>query len=166
MIAEYLMVDKEVLNKLTTLDNEDLTNEIFEIEESQKFSFFDIDKIWDALHCFLTGVSASLPIEHNKLSEAIVGVHNFSEDEDADFISYINNAELEGIIKAIEKIDFESISAKFDPLILKKNRIYPNGIWDDNKQSLLEEFRNALYEILNFYKEALKTNHNVIISIL
>ncbi|WP_343614574.1 YfbM family protein [Flavobacterium sp.] len=167
MIAEYLMIDKETLNKLTNLDNEDLTNEIFEIEESQKFSFFDIDKIWDALHCFLTGVSASEPIEDDKLSEAIVGIHTFiEEDDDADFISYTKNEELAEIIKVLENIDFESLSASFDPIILKKKKIYPSGIWKENKESLLEEFKDALGEILSFYKQALKDEHHVVVSIL
>jgi hypothetical protein len=167
MIAEYLMVDEETLNSLMTLDNNSLTNEIFEIEESGKFSVIDIDKIWDALHCFLIGVSASEPIEGNKLSEAIVGVHNFNiEDEDADFITCTENEELEEIIKALENINFDKLSASFDPLIFKKKKIYPNGIWKDSKEQLIEEFKIALYEILNFYKKALESNHHVIISIL
>lgn len=167
MIAEYLMVDEETLNKLMELDNEELTNEIFEIEDTEKFPCIDIDKIWDALHCFLTGVSAANPIEDDKLSEAIVGVHNFNiEDEDADFVTCTENEELEEIIKALENIDFENLSANFDPLILKKNKVYPNGIWQEDREVLLKEFRTALDEILSFYKQALQTEHHIIVSIL
>ena len=35
MIAEYLMVSNEILDSLMELDNEELVNEIFEIEESK-----------------------------------------------------------------------------------------------------------------------------------
>ncbi|SHL28333.1 protein of unknown function [Flavobacterium johnsoniae] len=166
MIAEYLMVDEETLDYLIDLDDEDLTDRIFEIEESKKFLSIDIDKIWDALHCFLTNVSATEPIEDNKLSEAIVGINTFSEDEDADFISFTENDEIKGIIDEMEKIDFDILVANFDPLILKKNKVYPKGIWDENKEQLIKEFKAAFDELLKFYKKALETQHHVIVSIL
>lgn len=167
MIAEYLMIDDETLNSFMDLNNEDLTNKLFEIEESQKFKRIDIDKIWDVLHFFLTGVSASKPIEYDKLSEGVLGVDNFNLDEEnADFVAFTINEALVEIIEAIEKVDFEKLAANFDLGILKKNKIYPNGIWEEKKVDLLEEIKDALNEILNFYKEALFTKHHIVVSIL
>lgn len=167
MIAEYLMIDEDTLDSLMDLNNRELTQKLFEIEESGKFELIDIDKIWDALHCFLTGVSASKPIEGDKLSEAVVGVHNFNiDDEDADFVTCTENDELEAIIIAIESVDFDKLAISFDPKVLKKHRIYPQGIEQDGKEQLVEEFRYALTELLKFYKKALDTNHHVIVSIL
>ncbi len=167
MIAEYLMVDEETLNSLMELNNEDLTNKLFEIEESEKFERIDIDKVWDALHCFLTGVCASEPIEGNKLSEAIVGIHNFNiDDEDAGFITCTENEELIEIIDAIEKIEFDKLVSNFDPKVLKKNKVYPKGIEQDSKEQLIREFKEALTKILEFYKKAVATKHHVIVSIL
>lgn len=164
MIAEYLMVNEETLNSLMGLNNEDLTNKLFELEGLESI---DIDKIWDALHYFLTRVSASNPIENDKLSEAIVGIHDFNiDEEDADFITCIKNSELAEIISAIEGINFDKLAHDFDTKLLKKNKVYPNGIWEDGKEQLLEEFRNALREILDFYKKALDTRHHIIVSIL
>ncbi|MCP2028297.1 hypothetical protein L1276_003467 [Flavobacterium sp. HSC-32F16] len=165
MIAEYLMVNDEILDSLMELNNEDLVNEIFEIEESEKFPFIDIDKIWDAVHCFLTGVSATEPIEGNKLSEAIVGVHNFNiEDEEADFVACTENEELPEIIAELEKIDFNRLASNFDPIALKK--LYPSGIWKQNKEELITEFKTSVDELLKFYKKALETKHHIIVSIL
>jgi hypothetical protein len=167
MIAEYLMVDEETLNSLMDLNNDDLTNKLFAIEESGKFECIDIDKIWDALHYFLTGISASKPIEGNKLSEAIVGIHNFNiEDEDSDFVTCTENEELVEIITAIEKIEFEKLASNFDPKFLKTNAIYPNGIEQDSKEQLVQEFKEALKEILEFYKKALLAKYHIIVSIL
>lgn len=166
MIAEYLMIDQKILDALMDLNNEDLNNKIFEVENSEKFESIDIDKIRDALHCFLTGVSASEPIEWNKLSEAIVGIHMFVDDEDADFIACIENTELQDLIIALEGIDFEKLVRNFNPAILKKKKIYPEGIWEDNKEQLIGEFKKALDDILKFYKRALATKHHVIVSIL
>lgn len=167
MIAEYLMIDQETLDSLIDLSNEDLTNKIFEIEETEKFERIDIDKIWDVLHFFLTGVSASEPIEDNKLSEAVVGVDNFNpDDENADFVSLIKNEALAEIVTAIEKVDFEKLATNFDLQLLKKNKIYPNGIWKDDRAQLLEEIKESLNSILDFYKKALLTKHHIIVSIL
>ncbi|MCD0476621.1 YfbM family protein [Flavobacterium sp. EDS] len=167
MIAEYLMIDQETLDSLIDLSNEDLTNKIFEIEETEKFERIDIDKIWDVLHFFLTGVSASEPIEDNKLSEAVVGVDNFNpDDENADFVSLIKNEALAEIVIVIEKVDFEKLTTNFDLQLLKKNKIYPNGIWKDDRAQLLEEIKESLNSILDFYKKALLTKHHIIVSIL
>lgn len=167
MIAEYLMVDEETLNSLMDLKNEDLSNKLFEIEESEKFERMDIDKVWDALHYFLTGVSASKPIEGDKLSEAVVGIHNFNiDDEDADFITCTENEELIEIITAIENIKFDKLTNNFDPKMLKKNKVYPKGIDQDSKEQLIKDFKETLDEILDFYKKALATKHHIVVSIL
>ncbi|MBK8805718.1 MAG: YfbM family protein [Bacteroidales bacterium] len=166
MIAEYIMVDEETLESLMDLNNDELTDKLFEIEESEKFESIGIDKIWDALHCFLTGVSAVFPIEGDKLSEAIVGTHVFIEDDDVDFITCIENEELAEIIQALEKIEFSKLASDFDPKILKENEVYPNGIWDDDKTQLLTEMETAIADLLDFYKSALETKHHVVVSIL
>lgn len=167
MIAEYLMIDEETLNVLMDLNNEDLTNKIFEIEENEKFEYMDIDKLWDLLHFFLTGVLASQPIEYDKLSEAVLGVDNFNLDDDnADFVTFTKNEHLAGIINAIEKVDFVKLEANFDLEILKEKNVYPSGIWEEEKADLLREIKDALNEILVFYKKALLTKNHIIVSIL
>ncbi|MBL1407701.1 YfbM family protein [Sphingobacterium faecale] len=167
MIAGYLMVDEATLDGLMDLKNEDLANRIFEIEESGESECMDIDKLWDALHFFLTGVSAADPIEENKRSEAIVGVHGFNlDDEEADFIACVEQDELHGIIDALEKIDFESLSKKFTPSDMEPHEVYPNGIWQEDKALLLAEFKQALAELLAFYRKAVAMHRHVIVSIL
>jgi hypothetical protein len=166
MIAQYLMVDEETLESLKDLGVEELSDQLFDIEDSDKFEVIDIDKIWDGLHCLLTGVSACEPIEGNKLSEAIVGVHNFViEGDESDFIAYTENKELPEIVAAIEKVDITTLQSNFDPKFFEKQEIYPN-IWKEDKQELLEEMTSALYEVLAFYKRAIDSKHHVIVSIL
>jgi len=167
MIAQYLMIDEETLESLMNLGDEDLLERFIEIEESEKFEVIDIDKIWDALHFFLTGTSASRPIEGNKLSEAIVGVHNFTIDgENSEFITCIENNELNDIINEILKINFNKLSEEFNPEHMKRLDIYPSGIWKDNKVQLIDEFKSTLSEILIFYKKALTSKYHIIVSII
>ncbi|MGI4875421.1 MAG: YfbM family protein [Janthinobacterium lividum] len=167
MRAEYLLVDEQTLDSLMNLGSGALFEKLTELEESGRFEQLDIDKLWDALHCSLTGVSATAPIAGNKLSEAIVGIHNFIEDEeDADFIACIENNELPEILAALEAVNFEEISVGFQLQMLQENDVYPNGIWQDDKSSLIAELQQAFQALHIFYKRALVSNCHVLISIL
>lgn len=164
-IAQYLMVDNEALKALADLSNSEFSETFFRIEGSETFERMDIDQLWDVLHYFLTGVSASNPIENNKLSEAIVGAHFFdSFDEESDFITFIENKELPEIITALETFDFEPAAEAFDPKAIKD--LYPDHIWKDNKEQLLDEMKASISTLIDFYKKALQAGHHVIISIL
>jgi hypothetical protein len=169
MIAEYLMVDDKALQLLKPLKNRELISKLFEIEDSGEFEFMDIDKIWDALHFFLAGCSASRPVKGNPLSAAIVGVHNFNEGGnagDADFIDWTENRELPGIVAALENFDIKRESEKFETNMLKKNDIYPSGIWEDGREQLIGEFESALNGIRQFYKKALSGSYHIVVRIL
>ncbi len=167
-LAAYLSIDDASLDALWQLDDGPFRERILEIEEDTSFKRIDIDKIWDALHCTLTGVSASNPIDGNKLSEAIVGVHPYIyDDEDYSiYISVIDNDELPGIIFELEKIDYTYLSKQFDSSILQEQKVYPNGIWNDDKNVLLKEMESALASILKFYRKSLKEGKHVIATML
>ena len=125
---------------------------------------YTIDKLWDGLHFLLTNVSASEPIEGDKLSEAIVGVHVFDTNDD-DFIACIENDELPEIVQALENVNAKELEHKFDPNIFKKKKIYPN-IWDkDKKDELFAELINEYNGLLNFYKKALDKKAHIIYSV-
>ena len=162
LLANYMMVDSDTLNEMMNSNNEELMKKL---EESDN-EVYDMDKLWDGLHFLLTGVSAGVPIEGNQLSEAVVGVSAFIEDdEDADFIAYSKIDELPDIISALEKVEFEKLKSKFDPAEFQKANIYPN-IWDDEeKDSLFEELKAEYNGLLEFYRVAVKKNRNVIVSI-
>ena len=167
MIAGYMMLDEATLDSMMTLNAEEVSEKTIDIEEGESFETIDIDKIWDALHFFLTGVTAAEPIEGNKLSEAVVGVHPFNpEDENADFITCTENSELPEIIAALENFDFEKRAKEFDLLSLKQNKIYPNGIWEMDKEDLMNEFKISMQSLTDFYKKAFASKHHIIVSIL
>ena len=73
-LAVYIAIDDPSLEALWQLDDEPFRARFFEIEEDERLERLNLDKIWDALHCTLTGVTASNPIDGNRLSESIVGV--------------------------------------------------------------------------------------------
>lgn len=162
-----MMLDEATLESMMTLNAEEVSEKTIDIEEAASFESIDIDKIWDALHFFLTGVTAGQPIDGNKLSEAVVGVHSFNpEDENADFITCTENSELPEIIAALENFDFEKRAKEFNLLSLKQNEIYPSGIWEDHKEDLMKDFKTSIKSLIDFYKKALASKHHIIVSIL
>ena len=123
-----------------------------------------MDKLWDAMHFLLTGVSASKPIEGNHLSEAIIGVHVFDTDEDV-FVSCSEYNELPDIVATLQEVDMEKQKEKFKTSVFKKAKIYPD-IWvHKDKESLWQELLAEYNGVLSFYQKAEDMNMHVIISI-
>jgi hypothetical protein len=168
MIATYMMVDDPTLQTLTALSGEALSQKVLELEDEIDESAADTayHELWDALHFFLTGASATTPIENNPLSEAIVGVTNFSEDETADFIAYIKHTDLKRIITALDEFKFETQVSYFDLTSLKEKKIFPNGIWKSDKALFIEDLRDVRKCLIDFYKNALAKKQHIVVSIL
>ncbi len=166
LLGQYMMINEQTLKSLVDLENDDLVDALEELNESEENELYDIDKMWDGLHFLLTGISASEPIEGDKLSDAIVGVKIFnSEDEDADFISYTLVSDLPGIVAALKNVDIEKLRLNFDLLKFRKDEIYPN-IWrEEEKDSLFSELVQEYKNILRFYEKALERNTHVVVSI-
>lgn len=161
-----MMVDDKTLNDLLRLGGEDLSEAIFDLEEEGELDATEIDKSWDGLHFILTGQSATEPIEGNRLSEAVVGVQLFSGDGDSDFISYTERSVLGEIVAALEAVDVEKLKQNFNPSALAKADLYPD-IWEqEEKGELFDYLEDGYKSLLVFYKEALASNMNVVVSIL
>jgi len=164
MIAAYMMIDEETLSPLVSLEEQQLSDRLLEIEESKKFAAVDLDKSWDLLHYYLTGVSASDPIEGDKLSEAVVGVHVMSYEEE--FIACTENEELHAIIEALEEFDIPAHMIKLDKAKIKRAGLYPKGIEEDDTEQLLGEIKEGIGILTGFYKKALEQKQHIIVSIL
>lgn len=164
-IANYMMVDDNTFDDLFALDNDDLVEKVNELEEAGT-ELYCMDKLWDGLHFLLTGTTASTPVEGDELSEAIVGIEMFNEDDDAaDFIASTEAGQLADIIAAMKEVDIEKLVQSADFNEFRKEEIYPD-IWHEKdavslKQELVQEFNN----LLAFYEKAEKQHANILISI-
>ncbi len=164
-IANYMMVDDNTLDSLFALDNDDLLEKVNELEEAGT-ALYCMDKLWDGLHFLLTGASASTPVEGDELSEAIVGIEMFNEDDEAaDFIASTEATELPDIIAAMKDVDIEKLAQSADFSEFREKEIYPDIWYDEDaislKQELVQEFNN----LLAFYEKAEKQNANILVSI-
>lgn len=166
LLGRYMMINAQTLEELVTLENDDLIEKIEELNQDMENQEYDIDKLWDGLHFLLTGVSASQPIEGNRLSEAIVGVNVLnSDDENVDFVAYTKFEDLSEIITSLKSIDISKLKKLFDLSTFRKARIYPD-IWrDTDKEELFDELVHEYKNLLNFYEKAFNKKVHVIVSI-
>ena len=80
----------------------------------------DLGKLWDVLHFALTEQSATTPVPDNALSEFVVGVETFSDDEDADFIAYSEWSAVAEIVDALGQVNFQK---RLDKMLMKNLRL-------------------------------------------
>lgn len=164
MIACYQIIDVEMINVLLKKTDEEVFEEIEALQEMDE-TVINIDKLWDGLHFLLTKVTASEPLEGNPLSEAVVGVKNFSNDEDADFIAYILPESVSIIINELRLFDIENAIEEFQPKEFVQNGIYPNIWMNVDKEVMQEELKECFWALLKFYEKAEKLKKAVIVSI-
>ena len=164
MIACYQMIEDSVISELKKKDEDELFENVEELQEDGD-SILDIDKLWDGLHCLLTGVTASEPEWGNPLSEAIVGSEKFIDNEDSDYISYISSDGVQEIEKALMGFDIELALIDFQPKDFVQKGIYPN-IWiHSDKTELKQELKECFLELRSFYEKAVQLKKGVIVSI-
>lgn len=164
MIACYQMVDDKFVNKLLGKTAEEVFEDIEELQE-EDVDILDIDKLWDGLHFLLTNVSASESLEGNPLSEAVVGVEKFCDDEDADYIAYTLQERMMTILNEFKLFDIESAIANFQPKEFAKAGIYPNIWMNEEKEELQEELKECFGAMMKFYERAVELGKAVIVGI-
>lgn len=164
MLACYIEADKELLNSLKKKNSEDLLDEIEELEDEEDLDIFELDKMWDGLHCLLTGSSATTPMENNLLSEAIIGTNTFSEDEE-DFIAYIYPDRLAKIVRALEQIKIDDLSNNYSSKDFDKKDIYPSIWLEEDEDEIREELLSCFQDLKEFYRAVIDKNKGIIISI-
>ena len=164
MYAMYQEVKKEDFKKL--LESDDFFETIEDLEEKDGTELCDIDKMWDALHFLLNGLSAihSTP-EDNILSEFIIGSENFN-DEAEEFARYIPTERVIEIAKKLNEINFEYYLKDFDMNRFAENGIYPD-IWsyDEEREEIMEELSEHFDNLKEFYNEVAKNKNIVVVTI-
>ncbi|WP_410471571.1 YfbM family protein [Faucicola mancuniensis] len=166
MIAQYLIVDNDQLQQLRDVSDDkrfDVLENLSQTADDNKI--VDLGKLWDVLHFALTEQSATTPVPDNALSEFVVGVETFSDDEDADFIAYSEWSAVAEIVDALGQVNFQKRLDKMLMKNLRLQKIFPNGIWNDKKQNLDKELFTSFKELRELYENALDSGCNVVVSI-
>ena len=164
MYAMYQEVKKEDFKKL--LESDDFFETIEELEEKDGTELCDIDKMWDALHFLLNGLSALYgDPEDNILSEFIIGSKCFDDDSE-EFTRYIPTERVAEIANKLNEIDFQDYLKDFDMNKFAENGIYPD-IWsyDEEKEEIMEELSEHFENLKEFYNKVAENKNIVVVTI-
>jgi len=165
IIANYQYLSDNNLQELKSFyaEEDDIFEEVEDWNDEAEI-LLDIDKMWDALHFVLTGVSCIEPIKNNPLSEAVVGV--FSIDGIEEYISYIEKSRIKDIVFALDNFDIEKALKTFSMKECKEAELYPD-IWDYEEETdeIKEEIKGYFQNMKDFYKQVLEEDGNVLVTI-
>ena len=164
MYAMYQEVKKEDFKKL--LESDDFFETIEELEEKDGTELCDIDKMWDALHFLLNGLSALYgDPQDNILSEFIIGSKCFDDDSE-EFARYIPTERVAEIANKLNEIDFQDYLKDFDMTNFAENGIYPD-IWsyDEEREEIMEELSEHFETLKEFYNKVAKNKNIVVVTI-
>ena len=165
IIANYQYLSDANLQELKSFyaEEDDIFEEVEDWNDEAEI-LLDIDKMWDALHFVLTGVSSIEPIKNNPLSEAVVGV--FSIDGIEEYISYIEKSRIKDIVFALDNFDIEKALKNFSMKECKEAELYPD-IWDYEEETdeIKEEIMDYFQDMKDFYKQVLEEDGNVLVTI-
>ena len=165
IIANYQYLSDANLQELKSFyaEEDDIFEEVEDWSDEAEI-LLDIDKMWDALHFVLTGVSCIEPIKNNPLSEAVVGV--FSIDGIEEYISYIEKSRIKDIVFALDNFDIEKALKIFSMKECKEAELYPD-IWDYEEETneIKEEIMDYFQDMKDFYKQVLEEDGNVLVTI-
>ncbi|MFW0788231.1 YfbM family protein [Gordonia sp. CPCC 205333] len=161
-IAQYQRLEGAQLDELLAGNRADVFERIEELAE-EGGGVEDIDKLWDGLHFVLTGKPGSEPIDGDAVSEAIVGIAFFDDDEDADFITYIPADQVGRIRVALDAVPDEKVAHGFDAKTMR-TKVYPN-IWSGDPAELIATLITELHRLQEFYRVAHDTGQAVVVSI-
>lgn len=166
LMAQYIMVDHQILTELMGLDNENLISRIMKLNETYADEALQINKLWDGLHFMLTGISAQDAVERPALSKAVIGANMFNADDDERyFICYTTTKELPAILNAMEYVDLTALAKKFKPVKYRDEQIYPEIWLDDHSVALFCELSEAFQNLQAFTQKACDLDKNIVFSI-
>ena len=164
MYAMYQEVKKEDFKKL--LESDDFFETIEDLEEKDGTELCDIDKMWDALHFLLNGLSALYgDPQDNILSEFIIGSKCFDDDSE-EFARYIPTERVAEIANKLNEIDFQDYLKDFDMNKFAENGIYPD-IWeyDEEREEIMEELSEHFENLKEFYNKVAENKNIVVVTI-
>ena len=164
MCAIYQEVKKEDFKKL--LESDDFFETIEELEEKDGTELCDIDKMWDALHFLINGLSALYgDPQDNILSEFIIGSKCFDDDSE-EFARYIPTERVAEIANKLNEIDFQDYLKDFDMTNFAENGIYPD-IWDyaEEREEIMEELSEHFETLKEFYNKVAENKNIVVVTI-
>lgn len=164
MLAAYQEIKKEDFKTLS--ESDDFFETLEDLEEKDGTELCNIDKMWDALHFLINGLSVIYGApEDNILSEFIIGSESFDEEAE-EFARYIPTEKVVEIAKKLNEINFQDYLKDFDMNKFAENGIYPD-IWDytDEREEIMDELSISFENLRKFYNKVAENKNIVVVTI-
>lgn len=164
MLTAYQEIKKEDFKILS--ESDDFFETLEDLEEKDGTELCNIDKMWDALHFLINGLSAIYGApEDNILSEFIIGSESFDEEAE-EFARYIPTEKVVEIAKKLNEINFQDYLKDFDMNKFAENGIYPD-IWDytDEREEIMDELSISFENLRKFYNKVAENKNIVVVTI-
>lgn len=164
MLAAYQEIKKEDFKTLS--ESDDFFETLEDLEEKDGTELCNIDKMWDALHFLINGLSAIYGApEDNILSEFIIGSESFDEEAE-EFARYIPTEKVVEIAKKLNEINFQDYLKDFDMNKFAENGIYPDILdYTDEREEIMDELSISFENLRKFYNKVAENKNIVVVTI-
>lgn len=151
MLAAYQEIKKEDFKTLS--ESDDFFETLEDLEEKDGTELCNIDKMWDALHFLINGLSAIYGApEDNILSEFIIGSESFDEEAE-EFARYIPTEKVVEIAKKLNEINFQDYLKDFD-----MNKFA-------EREEIMDELSISFENLRKFYNKVAENKNIVVVTI-
>ena len=167
MKAAYLLIDVNRIKDWQSWSEDRLIDALNAEESRRPDNVLYIDDSWDILHYLLCERTTAQPIEGNALSEAIVGVNWFEEDDEAAaFIAFSMPPDIVRIHDAIRKIRAEELPVALDYQSLKDAGVYQADWVNQEPEWASETVMHDFADLQRLYSRALAEKSAMVVSFL
>lgn len=163
MVMTQFRVKEDVLQSF--LDNPASFEDYLALEENlESDSCLDLGKLWEGIYYMLTGEGISDIEEPTVLSRSLFSLQVLDEDQDLGYgpAHFLNVAQVEETVKALNKRDFNSEIYSINGSEMMEKEIYPS-VWVDKES--IDYLKETFSLFLLFYRKAAE-NKEATISVL
>jgi hypothetical protein len=160
MIGYLAAIDAETEARIR--DDEEVVAEIIDTldEDDEQSPTLRIEKMWQAIHFMLTGQAFG---GVGPLASVIMGGTEVGPDVGYGPARLLSAADVRGASAALDAIGVEAFKKKFAPAAMEREMIYPQGIWERDKDELPAELAHHFERIVQFYREAAARGASVLL---
>ena len=118
--------------------------------------------VWHGLHFLMTGKDFDF---ESPAGQAIMGGKSMGAKGSDEPIRVMAPAQVKAVAVALASLDQRDLSKRFNPQLLERLAIHPVGIWQSDGDAALTHVLSHLRPLVDFYANAAKSGHAVVLQI-
>lgn len=147
MTAGFVQITPEQLQ--SHIDNPNTLQDVIMSAIMGGGGSMSVDKAWHGIHFLLTGDSWE---NDSPLAQVVMGGAGIGEDMGFGPARYLTAEEVEQIAAALQPIDADEFSSRYDPEAMESNGVYAFNMEDADDE--IDYFRGFYLELRDYYFDA------------